>query len=207
MSGKFIVFEGMDGSGKSSAIEMACKHLEELNIPVSFVRLPGGSRVGEQLRSILLDGESNLELVTEFILMQASRIEAYNKTIKPAIDRGNIVLCDRFNTSSYVYQSKVKGLSNRFVQDLIETTTPQIIVDHSILIRRPFDDILASLNKKKKDHFESMSDEKLKEAYDEYNWHASSIDEQWSIIENDGTLKDLEANIKKIINEVCLDGN
>ena len=205
MNGKFIVFEGMDGSGKSSAVEMAYNHLTELNVPVILVRVPGGSRVGEQIRSILLDSESNLELVTEFMLMQATRIEAYNKIIKPAIDRGTWVICDRFNTSSYVYQSKVKGLDNRFVQDLIESTTPQIIVDHSVLIRRPFVDILRCLNAKNKDHFESMSVEKLREAYGEYNWHASSVDEPWTIIENDSHLNDLELKIKQTLNIILQD--
>lgn len=197
--GKFIVFEGMDGSGKSTAIELAYNYLKFLNIPVIRVRVPGGTNEGERLRSILLDGDPDLEVVSEFMLMQVTRIETYNKVIKPAINAGTWVICDRFNTSSYVYQHAVKGMSYKLMNSIIEQTTPDRLIDLNVLIRRPFDDVLKHLDTKIKDHFEAMSVEKLERAYTEYEMHALSADDPWTVIDNIGTLDELTSNIEQII--------
>jgi dTMP kinase len=195
--GKFIVFEGMDGSGKSTAVQLMHDRLMELDIPTIWVRIPGGTYAGENIRKILLDGASDLEITTEFMLMQATRIETYNKIIKPSIERGVWVICDRFNTSSLVYQSKVKGLSYNFVNQLIEETTPSSIIDLHVYILRPFDDVLKYLDTKNKDHFEAMGCDKLQIAYNEYDYLSSSVIEPWITLDNDGSLNDLEEKINK----------
>jgi dTMP kinase len=186
--GKFIVFEGMDGSGKSTAVQLMYDRLQELQIPVVKLRIPGGTEVGEQLRSILLSSESNLEKETEFLLMQATRIEAYNKIIKPAIDEGIWVLCDRFCTSSFVYQHTIRGVNKGLIQETIDYTTPDTIINCSLYIRRPFDNILAHLDKKEKDHFESVGQDVLKNIFNEYEYLTSDVYSNWIVVNNDGEL-------------------
>ena len=197
--GKFIVFEGMDGSGKSTAIQLMYDRLRELDIPVERTRIPGGTDISEQLRAILLSEHSHLEPETEFLLMQATRIETYNKIIKPAINNGKWVLCDRFGTSSYAYQYAAKGVNRGLVSDTIWYTTPESEIDYSIYIRRPFDDIIAHIDTKDKDHFESMSRDKLLRIYNEYEYRTSDAFETWITINNDKTLDDLKSSIDTAI--------
>jgi dTMP kinase len=206
--GQFIVFEGMDGSGKSTAVQLMYEKLQEQDIPVQLVRIPGGTNVGEKLRSILLDGSSNLEPESEFLLMQATRIEAYKKVIKPAIDSGTWVICDRFCTSSYAYQYAAKGVSRSLISDLMGITTPASKIDCNIYIRRPFDDIISYLNVKDKDHFESMNTDKLRLIYNEYEFQATDVYDTWVTINNNGNLNDLQNKINetyKLLQTVGID--
>lgn len=193
--GKFIVFEGMDASGKSTAVELMQEILQDLKIPVCTLRVPGGTDVGEKLRDILLSGDSKLEPETEFLLMQATRIEAYNKIIKQAVSRGQWVICDRFCTSSYAYQYAAKGVDRRLVGDVIYYTTPESEIDCSIYIRRPFDDIIAHIDTKEKDHFESMKKETLLRIYNEYEYRTTDAFETWITINNDQSLSELKAKL------------
>ncbi|TDT50574.1 dTMP kinase [Fonticella tunisiensis] len=118
MRGLFITFEGPDGSGKSTQINLLRKHLESRGYDVLFTREPGGTPISEKIRKIILDPENKgMNSVCEALLYAASRAQLVHEVIKPALESGKIVIADRFVDSSIVYQGYARGLG----EDMIES--------------------------------------------------------------------------------------
>lgn len=119
INGKFITFEGGDGSGKSTQIRKLAAHLQEQGHDVVLTREPGGSPGAEEIRQLILTGDTDRwSDVTELMLFNAARRDHVEKTIQPAIDRGAIVLCDRFVDSSRVYQGVTRSDLLQTVNDI-----------------------------------------------------------------------------------------
>ena len=118
LPGYFISFEGIDGAGKSTHIDSFCQLMKERfpNREVVLTREPGGTPLGEQLRSLLLEAPMNLE--TEALLMFAARREHIAQIIEPALLSGKIVISDRFTDASFAYQGGGRGLSIEKLNDL-----------------------------------------------------------------------------------------
>jgi dTMP kinase len=114
--GAFIVFEGIDGAGKSSHIQPVADMITRLGREVVLTRESGGTPLGEKLRSILLSDQ--MDGLTEAMLMFAARNEHIKTVIRPALDRGAVVLCDRFNDSTFAYQGGGTGYSWRTLEAL-----------------------------------------------------------------------------------------
>jgi len=116
----FITFEGPDGSGKTTQIGLLGQYLEGKGYPVLLTREPGGTAIGEQIRNVLHDVENTAMLPnTEILLYSASRAQHVGELIRPAIERGDIVLCDRYAESTMAYQGWGHGLD----LDLLRTIT------------------------------------------------------------------------------------
>lgn len=111
MGGKFITLEGLDGAGKSTHLVGIQRFLESRGVPVRVTREPGGTPVGEALRSLLLDRDQHLQPETEALLMFAARREHIDKVIAPALTSGTWVVCDRFTDASYAYQAGGSGVA------------------------------------------------------------------------------------------------
>lgn len=119
MKGLFITFEGNDGSGKSSVIAKAKQILEEAGYTVTLTREPGGSIIAEKIRTLILDPKNlGMDDRTEALLYAASRREHLIKTVLPALEKGNIVLCDRFLDSSLVYQGLARNIGIEEIYNL-----------------------------------------------------------------------------------------
>lgn len=110
MKGKFITFEGPDGTGKTTQIKLAAEALRGMGYEVIESREPGGTKLAEKVRAIVLDPELPLNNITEILLYLAARSEHTEKLLKPGLDAGKIVLCDRFGDSTLVYQGLARGL-------------------------------------------------------------------------------------------------
>jgi dTMP kinase len=137
--GKFVSFEGMDGSGKSTQILLLASALGNLGINVLLTREPGGTPVGEALRALLLDAnQTGLHPTAELALMFASRAQLVATVIEPALQRGEWVLCDRFVDSSEAYQGGGRKLGSEMVlamqQALLSGRSPDltVLLDHDI---------------------------------------------------------------------------
>ena len=111
--GLFISVEGSDGSGKSTQLENIKKYYENKGVTILATREPGGTKISEMLRTILLD-KANTEMspVTEMMIYAASRAQLVEEVIKPALERGEVVICDRFIDSSIAYQGYGRGLGD-----------------------------------------------------------------------------------------------
>ncbi len=110
MRGKFITFEGLDGAGKSTFIAFARDVLSEAGRDVLLTREPGGTVTGESIRKILLDPASQLTPETEALLVFAARQQHLQSVVLPAIECGQVVLCDRFTDSTFAYQGGGRGI-------------------------------------------------------------------------------------------------
>lgn len=118
MKGKFITFEGGDGAGKTTLIESVHAALTSKGKRVLKTREPGGSLVGAGIRQLLLHSASPLTKRCELFLFLADRAEHVDKVILPALEKGEIVLCDRFNDSTLAYQAGARGINEEQVRDL-----------------------------------------------------------------------------------------
>lgn len=138
--GKLVVFEGSEGAGKSTQLRMLANRMSAAGIPVVPLREPGGTGVGDQIRSILLDPKSELSPSTEALLFMASRAELVQREIEPALKRGDIVLMDRFFLSTYAYQIAGRGLSESDVRAANCLATGGLVPDLTIILDFPVAD-------------------------------------------------------------------
>lgn len=119
MKGTFITFEGCEGSGKSTQIRFLCEYLEKNNIPYISTREPGGSKVAERIREVILD-KDNAEMCDECeaLLYAAAREQHLKDIVIPALEAGKLVICDRYIDSSLAYQGVARGLGMEFIEKI-----------------------------------------------------------------------------------------
>ncbi len=124
MAARFITFEGIDGSGKSTQLRRVGEWMHARKLPYQLSREPGGTAFGSQVREIFLDHRwSPLDPRIEGMLLFASRRQNLLEVVEPALAAGTHVLCDRFTDSSFVYQGMVRGLGQEWVERLDELAT------------------------------------------------------------------------------------
>jgi dTMP kinase len=133
--GKFITFEGLDGCGKSTQLARLAEKLTQQGFSVVVTREPGGTEAGEKIRRLLLDTRtSGLAPMAELALMFASRAQHIQEVILPALDAGQVVLCDRFTDSSEAYQGGGRKLGSRPVLELHRVLSGDLKPDLTILM-------------------------------------------------------------------------
>lgn len=136
--GFFITFEGIEGCGKSTQLELLKAHLEKKGRAVLSVREPGGTLLGERVRSVLLNGtEEGVDPWAELFLYEACRAQLVAKVIKPALTEGKVVLCDRFFDSTVAYQGFGRGLDAQKIEGLNALATGGLVPDLTILVDCP----------------------------------------------------------------------
>jgi len=129
----FVTFEGVDWSGKSTQAKLLADWLREQGRTVQTSREPGGTPVGEAVRSLVLHGEE-MTAWTEAALYAAARAENAERIIRPALERGEDVVCDRYLDSSVAYQGAGRGLGEACVRDLSLTVTRDLLPDRTFLV-------------------------------------------------------------------------
>ncbi len=136
MNGYFITFEGSEGCGKTTQIEALAKALEAQGKTVLITREPGGTLIGEKIRNLLQDPshKNDISDMTELLLFSASRAELITSRIQPALSRGEIVICDRFYDSTFVYQGLGRAIDMNIVEQLNQITVGTLKPDLTILL-------------------------------------------------------------------------
>ncbi|MBP7331632.1 MAG: Thymidylate kinase [Firmicutes bacterium ADurb.Bin373] len=148
MKGKFIVFEGIDGSGKTTQLKLLGDKLKGRGLPVLYTREPGGTRVGEAIREILLNpAYSDLVPRAEALLYAAARAQHVTQVIVPALAAGTIVLCDRFLDSSLAYQGFGRGIDISLLERINEPATDGLVPDMTIILEFCAEDGMDRINK------------------------------------------------------------
>jgi len=133
--GFFITFEGIEGCGKSTQLELLKAHLEKKGRAVFSVREPGGTLLGERVRSVLLNGtEEGIDPWAELFLYEACRAQLVAKVIRPALAQGKVVLCDRFFDSTLAYQGFGRGLDVEKIEGLNALATGGLVPDLTFLV-------------------------------------------------------------------------
>jgi dTMP kinase len=131
MAGLFVTFEGIDRSGKTTQASMLC---EALGGEALAVREPGGTPLGDQVRRLVLGPEHDVGAAAEALLFMASRAELVERVIRPALDRGVDVVCDRFIDSSLAYQGIARGLGLEAVLELNLTVLGGLLPDRTFVL-------------------------------------------------------------------------
>lgn len=152
--GRFITFEGIDGAGKSTQIEVVANALRGRGLPIVITREPGGTQLGEALREVIL--HQPMTVATETLLMFAARAEHLERVIHPALQAGTWVLCDRFTDATYAYQSGGRGMSAERIAELEQWVHPDLQPDLTLLFDVPPDIAAARLARARSaDRFEA----------------------------------------------------
>ena len=202
--GKFITFEGIDGAGKSTHIAGVSELIRARGYPVVSTREPGGTPLGEKLRSLLLHEPMHLE--TEAMLMFAARREHLAQVIEPALARGDWVVCDRFSDATYAYQGGGRGLDKTKFSILEQWVHGHLQPDLTFLFDLPpgVAEQRISAQGRELDRFEEEKRDfhvRVREAYLE---RAAAAPQRIVVINADQPL----ANIKKLVEEklisICL---
>lgn len=132
---RFITFEGTEGCGKSTQIRLLADHLSQQGHHVCTTREPGGCPISDEIRRILLDPASEgMDPVTELMLYAAARAQHVAEVIRPALQRGEIVLCDRFSDATLTYQGYGRGLNIEQIQSLNRMATDSLTPDLTLLL-------------------------------------------------------------------------
>ena len=131
--GLFITFEGIDGAGKSTHVAWSADFLRAQGIALTLTREPGGTALGEKLRELLLATEGQIHPETEALLMFSARRQHLEEIIRPALARGDCVLCDRFTDASFAYQGGGRGVEKRKLAALEAWVHPDLQPDLTVL--------------------------------------------------------------------------
>lgn len=134
----FITFEGIEGCGKSTQIERLIKRIEISGIPVIQTFEPGGTRIGKAIRQTLLDAKnSDLDTLAELLLYLADRAQHVGEIVKPALEKGKWVVCDRFFDATFAYQGAARGQDMELIQSLNKLVSQSIKPDITFLLDCP----------------------------------------------------------------------
>lgn len=153
--GLFITFEGIEGSGKSTQVNLLVEYLKAHSLPYVISREPGGTPISEAIRSILLDPKyKEMKPETELLLYSASRAQHTGELILPALAEGKIVICDRYYDSTYAYQGAARELDFDLIDTITRFATYGRVPDKTFLLDLPVDIGLARITKRQLDRLE-----------------------------------------------------
>jgi len=195
---KFISFEGIDGAGKSTHIPYVVSLLRSAGQRVVCTREPGGTPLGEQLRSLLLHQPMHLE--TEALLMFAARREHIAEVIAPALERGDWVITDRFSDASFAYQGGGRGLDTDKLSVLEHWVHPHLQPDLTLLFDVPLDVARARLDAAREpDKFELEQTAFFANTRAEYLRRAAQFPGRFRVIDSNRPITTIQAELKNHI--------
>ncbi|MGI6665573.1 MAG: dTMP kinase [Christensenellaceae bacterium] len=148
--GLFITFEGVDGCGKSTQMRFLAEHLQNKGYECVLTREPGGCKIAEEIRAILLDPENKgMNSKAEVLLFAAARIQHIDEVILPALREGKIVLCDRYLDSNFAYQGYGRELGEAYVLQANEYALTHAMPDATLFFAYPPENAFARMNEAK----------------------------------------------------------
>lgn len=203
MNGKLIVFEGVEGCGKTSQIRLCYKWLQSLHIPVITTRQPGGTKLGAHLQSLLLNKMENQQASNraELLLYAADRSQHIDQLIKPNLASGKIILCDRYIYSTIAYQGYGRGLDIDLIDQINSISTTGIASDLTFWLDV---DVEVGLNRKRRsgDKFDRIEQENInfhRRVQQGYTALASSNPQTITHINGNLTKQAVQQKIQKVL--------
>ena len=201
--GKFITFEGCDGCGKSTQLRLLSQYLTENGIPHIFTREPGGGKISEAIREILLNGK-NMEMTDECeaLLYAASRVQHLSDRVEPALSEGKLVICDRYVDSSFAYQAYARGLGLDFITKINAFALEKYLPDVTVFIDlTPEDAFKRKHGADENDRLEKAGMEFHKRVYEGYKAVAAAEPERVICVDGTQTPQEIFADVVRILQE------
>jgi dTMP kinase len=212
--GHFITFEGLDGSGKTTQLRRLATFLEAQGRTVVTLRQPGGTTLGDRIRSILLDSKSEATLgpiapAAEMALMFADRAQSIAEIILPALAAGSIVLCDRYTDSSEAYQGGGRQLGSQRILAMHAAACDNLQPDLTLLLLPPLESSLHRARRRNTRHiqqhgtdenrFEREPDDFYRRIYDKYEEIAAREPQRVIPIRDDASIDHIQTRIQEIV--------
>jgi len=212
--GKFITFEGLDGSGKTTQLRRLAASLEAEGHKVVTLRQPGGTALGDRIRSILLDSKSEaahgpIAPAAEMSLMFADRAQSIAEIILPALAAGSIVLCDRYTDSSEAYQGGGRQLGSQRILEMHAAACNNLQPDLTLLLLPSLESSLKRARRRNQRHvaqqgtdenrFERESDDFYRRIYDKYKEIAAREPQRVVILDRNDSIEEIEREIHDIV--------
>jgi dTMP kinase len=195
--GFFITLEGPEGSGKSTQAQLLAETLRARGNDVVLTAEPGGDPLAEEIRTILLHGKSEIIPEAELLLYLAARVQHVRRIILPALERGVVVISDRFADSSVAYQGYGRGIDINTLRKLNEFATGGLVPDLTILLDVPVDFGIERQQEKNRFEAESLEfHEKVRAGFLEL---AKQEPSRWVVIDARGTVDEIAAKVLKAI--------
>ena len=201
MRGRFITFEGGEGVGKTTQMQRIGQWLTRQGVRVVSTREPGGTERAEQLREILLTrGSEPMPPPCELLLMFAARSTHLENLIRPAVERGDWVLCDRFTDATYAYQGGGRGMSTDSIDALVRIVHPDMQPDLTILMDATVQTGMARANSRNgqqgPDRFETERLEFFERVRATYRERAAAEPQRFHVVDASGTPQSVEQAIR-----------
>lgn len=205
--GLFVTFEGLDGSGKSTQVRKLAQWFSEQGRSVTVLRQPGGTRIGDSIRALLLDSRTQgLAPRAELGLMFSDRAQAIAEIICPALERGDVILCDRYTDSTEAYQGGGRELGSELVLQLHKAMCQNLQPDLTFLLLPDFDRSLDRARKrnarskgKDENRFEREDELFYRRVYDKYREIAHREPSRVVMIEGDDGIEEVHQRIMEAV--------
>jgi dTMP kinase len=200
----FITFEGIEGVGKTTQLKFMAERLRKAGIPVLLTREPGGTEIGEEVRDILLKHRhERVAPLTELLLMFAARAQHVDTIIKPALEKGRWVLCDRFTDASYAYQGGGRGIDRDEIEVLENLVLGDFRPNYTLLFDAPVEIGLKRVNNRgSHDRFEREKMDFFERVRAAYGLRAQMNLKRYKIIDASKPVEVVEKEVAKVCDEI-----
>ncbi len=199
--GQFITFEGIEGVGKSTQLANAAKTLELLGVDFIVTREPGGTRMAEAIRELLLaPREEPVHETTELLLMFAARAQHLHTRILPALEQGQWVLCDRFTDATFAYQGGGRGVPLERIEWLENLVQGDVRPDHVILLDTSVETGMCRARKRGElDRFEQEAMPFFERIRDCYLARAARNPERYCVVDAGASLEEVTGKVRELV--------
>jgi dTMP kinase len=206
LRGKFITFEGIDGSGKSTQLRMLASELRYQGFDVLTTMEPGGTPLGRRLRESFLETEENVAPLAELLLFAADRAQHVNFLVKPALSEGKIVISDRFADATAAYQGAGRGFTEKTVSQIIKLATDGLKPDLTLFFDISVDKAILRTNARPDNEtVKNRMDTETSEFYERvraaYLKIAETEKKRFRVIDANGPVEEIKTKVLEIVTE------
>lgn len=200
MNAQFITLDGLDGAGKSTNLAVIQAWFDAHRLPVVFTREPGGTAMGETLRELLLNPQTQISLRTETLLMFAARQQHLESVILPALQQGIHVVSDRFTDATFAYQGGGRGVPLQDIQVLENWVQGSLRPDLTVLLDVPLDVSMARIGQsREKDRFEEEEADFFLRVRQTYLNRAAAAPNRYAVIDGNRERATVRQDIEKVL--------
>ena len=206
MHGKFITFEGIDGSGKSTQVRTLASELLFRGYEVLTTCEPGGTPLGRRLREAFLETEENVSPLAELLLFAADRAQHVNFLVRPALEQGKIVISDRYADATLAYQGAGRGFPEKTVNQVIKFATDGLKPHLSLFFDLPIEKALSRTNSRnddggRKNRMDSETTEFYERVRQAYLQIAAQEPKRFRIVNAEGSTSEVQTRVVEIVSE------
>lgn len=201
--GKFITIEGVEGVGKTTAMQYIEQYLHEHHIEFVSTREPGGTPIAEAIRQLILqEYEETMVIDTELLLLFAGRAQHLHSVIIPALASGKWVISDRFTDASYAYQGGGRGINDSRIQCLEQWVQKGLVPDLTLLLDAPLDTCLARIQQRGQlDRIEKEHQQFFQHVQQHYHLRAKQFPQRFRLINTEGSLTAVQIRLTEVMSQ------